>query len=131
MTLKTTWIGLGVMGFPMAGHLSGKADVDMTVYNRNPAKAVKWVGQHKGKSATTPKDASANADFVFACVGNDSDLREIAIGPNGAFQGMKPGSIFVDHTTASADVARELAAEAKKRGIGFVDAPVSGGQAGS
>jgi 3-hydroxyisobutyrate dehydrogenase len=131
MTVKTTWIGLGVMGYPMAGHLAGKADVDMTVYNRNPEKATKWVAQHKGKSANTPKASSADADFVFACVGNDSNLREITIGPNGAFHAMKPGAIFVDHTTASADVARELATEAKQRGLGFVDAPVSGGQAGA
>jgi 3-hydroxyisobutyrate dehydrogenase len=131
MAMKTTWIGLGVMGFPMAGHLAAKADVAMTVYNRSPEKAAKWVSGHKGKQAATPKEASAGADFVFACVGNDNDLREIAIGPNGAFQNMKPGAIFVDHTTASADVARELSAEAKRRGLGFVDAPVSGGQAGA
>jgi 3-hydroxyisobutyrate dehydrogenase len=131
MTLKTTWIGLGVMGFPMAGHLAAKAGVAMTVYNRNPEKAAKWVARHKGKPAGTPREASADADFVFACVGNDNDLREIAMGPHGAFQNMKPGAIFVDHTTASADVARELSSEAKKRGLGFVDAPVSGGQAGA
>jgi 3-hydroxyisobutyrate dehydrogenase len=131
MTLKTTWIGLGVMGYPMAGHLAGKADVAMTVYNRNAEKAQKWIGQHKGKSALTPKTASAEADFVFACVGNDNDLREIAIGSEGAFHSMKTGAVFVDHTTASADVAQELAAEAKSRGLGFVDAPVSGGQAGA
>ena len=131
MAMKTTWIGLGVMGFPMAGHLAAKADVAMTVYNRSPEKAARWVSAHQGKQAATPREAGAGADFVFACVGNDDDLREIAIGPNGAFQDMKPGAIFVDHTTASADVARELSAEAKRRGLGFVDAPVSGGQAGA
>jgi len=131
MTRKTTWIGLGVMGFPMAGHLAAQADVAMTVYNRSPEKAAKWVAQHGGASAHTPRDASVDADFVFACVGNDDDLREIAIGPQGAFHAMKRGATFVDHTTTSADVARELAAEAAKRDLGFVDAPVSGGQAGA
>jgi 3-hydroxyisobutyrate dehydrogenase len=131
MTRKTTWIGLGVMGFPMAGHLAAQADVAMTVYNRSPEKAAKWVAQHGGASAHTPHDASVDADFVFACVGNDDDLREIAIGPQGAFHAMKRGATFVDHTTTSADVARELAAEAAKRDLGFVDAPVSGGQAGA
>ncbi len=131
MTVKTAWIGLGVMGFPMAGHLQRKAQVEMTVYNRTLTKAEKWVETNKGKLALTPKAASQDADFVFACVGNDQDLREVTLGDNGAFQAMKPGAIFVDHTTASADVARELHAEAKKRGLGFVDAPVSGGQAGA
>jgi 3-hydroxyisobutyrate dehydrogenase len=131
MTLKTAWIGLGVMGFPMAGHLQRKAQVKMTVYNRTPAKAEKWVSDNVGATAPTPLAAAEGADFVFACVGNDQDLRDVTIGADGAFHNMKPGSIFVDHTTASADVARELHAEAKKRGIGFVDAPVSGGQAGA
>lgn len=131
MSIKASWIGLGVMGFPMAGHLAKNGDVELTVYNRTAEKAQNWTQQHKGRSAATPAGASREAGFVFACVGNDSDLREIAIGPNGAFNTMRPGSIFVDHTTASADVARELSAEAKKRGIGFVDAPVSGGQAGA
>ncbi len=131
MTLKAGWIGLGVMGFPMAGHLAKKSDIEMTVYNRSAEKAGKWLKQHAGKSANTPGKAGADADFVFACVGNDDDLRAVTIGPNGAFHSMKAGAIFVDHTTASADVARELEAEAKKRGLGFIDAPVSGGQAGA
>jgi 3-hydroxyisobutyrate dehydrogenase len=131
MALKTAWIGLGVMGFPMAGHLQRKGAVAMTVYNRTLAKAEKWVANHKGNAASTPRAAADGADFVFACVGNDDDLSEVTIGPNGAFNTMKPGSIFIDHTTASADVARELHAEAKMRGLGFVDAPVSGGQAGA
>jgi 3-hydroxyisobutyrate dehydrogenase len=131
MAFKTAWIGLGVMGYPMAGHLVAKSDVVMTVFNRNPEKARKWTAQHKGKSAGTPREACADADFVFACVGNDDDLREIATGPNGAFDSMKRGAVFVDHTTASADVARELSLEAQSRGLGFIDAPVSGGQAGA
>jgi len=131
MTIKASWIGLGVMGFPMAGHLSTNTDVEVTVYNRSSEKAGKWVQKYKGKSAATPSAAAATADFVFACVGNDDDLRSITLGPDGAFQTMKQGSTFVDHTTASADIARELFAEAAKRGIGFVDAPVSGGQAGA
>ncbi|HQY74895.1 MAG TPA: NAD(P)-dependent oxidoreductase, partial [Aestuariivirga sp.] len=131
MTIKASWIGLGIMGFPMAGHLATNADLEVTVYNRSPEKADKWVGKHKGKSAATPAAAAASADFVFACVGNDEDLRSVTLGPGGAFETMSAGSIFVDHTTASADIARELFAEAAKRGIGFVDAPVSGGQAGA
>ena len=131
MTIKASWIGLGVMGFPMAGHLSSNADVEVTVYNRSSEKADKWVQKHKGKSAATPAAAASAADFVFACVGNDDDLRSVTLGPEGAFQTMSAGSTFIDHTTASADVARELFAEAAKRGIGFVDAPVSGGQAGA
>lgn len=131
MTIKASWIGLGVMGFPMAGHLAANTDVEMTVYNRSSEKAEKWVQKHKGKPAATPAAAASTADFVFACVGNDDDLRSVTLGPEGAFQTMRRGSTFVDHTTASADVARELSAEATKRGIGFVDAPVSGGQAGA
>ncbi len=131
MTVKTAWLGLGVMGSPMAGHLQRKSGLAMTVYNRTAAKAEKWVSSNQGTIATTPMAAAEDADFVFACVGNDDDLREVTIGANGAFHTMKPGAIFVDHTTASADVARELHAEAKKRGLGFVDAPVSGGQAGA
>ncbi len=128
---QVAWIGLGVMGFPMAGHLARKSGLKSTVYNRTDAKAKAWVEQNGGEAAATPKAAAADADFVFACVGNDDDLRSVTIGPDGAFHSMKRGSIFVDHTTASANVARELYAEAKKRGIGFVDAPVSGGQAGA
>ena len=128
---KLAWIGLGVMGFPMAGHLARKSGLNTTVYNRTKAKAKTWVEKNGGQSALTPKSAAEGADFVFACVGNDDDLRSVTMGPDGAFHAMKSGSIFVDHTTASADVARELHAEAKKRNIGFIDAPVSGGQAGA
>jgi 3-hydroxyisobutyrate dehydrogenase-like beta-hydroxyacid dehydrogenase len=119
------------MGFPMAGHLAAKSGASVTVYNRSTAKSADWVGRHNGASKPTPAEAAEGADFVFACVGNDDDLRQITIGPNGAFSAMKKGSVFVDHTTASADVARELHASAKEKGIGFVDAPVSGGQAGA
>jgi 3-hydroxyisobutyrate dehydrogenase len=131
MTVKTAWIGLGVMGFPMAGHLVARGGCDMTVYNRNAAKAARWTATHRGHAAPTPRQAAAGADFVFACVGNDDDLRQVTTGPDGAFAGMKEGAVFVDHTTASALVARELHAIAKAKGLGFVDAPVSGGQAGA
>ncbi len=131
MAKRAAWIGLGVMGFPMAGHLAAKSGAALTVYNRTTPKAENWAGKHNGKSASTPREAAEGADFVFSCVGNDDDLRAVTIGELGAFHSMKPGSIFVDHTTASADVARELHAEAKSRGIGFIDAPVSGGQAGA
>ena len=131
MAIKASWIGLGVMGFPMAGHLTANADIELTIYNRSSEKADKWAQKYRGKVAATPSDAAADADFVFACVGNDDDLRSVTLGPHGAFQKMRTGSIFVDHTTCSADVACELFDEAKKRGIGFVDAPVSGGQAGA
>ncbi len=128
---RVAWIGLGVMGFPMAGHLARKSALAATVYNRTASKAEAWVDKNGGTSADTPKAAANNADVVFACVGNDDDLRSVTVGPDGAFHAMKPGSIFVDHTTASADVARELHAAAKLLGIGFIDAPVSGGQAGA
>jgi 3-hydroxyisobutyrate dehydrogenase len=128
---KVAFLGLGVMGYPMAGHLAAKGGHEVTVYNRTFAKAEKWAAQHGGKAARTPGDAAAGQDFVFACVGNDDDLRAVTIGPEGAFHAMKAGAIFVDNTTASAEVARELAAEAKKRGFSFIDAPVSGGQAGA
>ncbi len=131
MTVRTAWIGLGVMGFPMAGYLVSKGGHDVTVYNRTAAKSAQWVEKYGGKSAPTPKDAAEGADFVFCCVGNDNDLRAVVAGPDGAFHGMKKGAIFVDHTTASADVARELHAKGKELGVGFVDAPVSGGQAGA
>jgi len=131
MTVRAAWIGLGVMGFPMAGHLAKRGGLAVTVYNRTAAKAEKWHATHGGGTAATPGQAAAEADVVFACVGNDDDLRQVALGPEGAFHGMKPGAVFVDHTTASAGVARELHAEAKRRGLGFVDAPVSGGQAGA
>lgn len=128
---RTAWIGLGVMGYPMAGHLKQRGGHEVTVYNRTPGKGKEWVEKHGGKSAPTPAEAAKDADFVFACVGNDNDVREVTIGDGGAFHEMKKGAIFVDHTTASADVARELNAKAKEMGLGFVDAPVSGGQAGA
>jgi 3-hydroxyisobutyrate dehydrogenase len=128
---RYAWLGLGVMGFPMAGHLASKTSRPVTVYNRTTAKAVAWTKQHGGQQALTPEIAAKGAKIVFACVGNDSDLREVTIGPGGAFHGMERGSVFVDHTTASADVARELHAAAAKLGLGFVDAPVSGGQMGA
>lgn len=124
------FLGLGVMGFPMAGHLS-LAGHDVRVYNRSAGKAKAWTSEFKGAAAPTPREAAADRDIVFCCVGNDDDLRSVVLGEDGAFAGMKPGAIFVDHTTASANVARELYAEATKRGLQFVDAPVSGGQAGA
>jgi len=129
--MKVAFLGLGVMGYPMAGHLKTKGGHEVTVYNRTETKAAKWVGQYGGKSAKTPAEAAHGQDIVFACVGNDEDLRSVTIGASGAFEGMREGAIFVDHTTASADVARELHAKAKARGFDFVDAPVSGGQAGA
>jgi 3-hydroxyisobutyrate dehydrogenase len=128
---KVAFLGLGVMGYPMAGHLKNKGGHEVTVYNRTAAKAEQWVKQHGGKSAATPKAASQGQDFVMACVGNDNDLREVMLGADGAFAGMSKGAILVDHTTASAEIARELHAAAKKAGFDFVDAPVSGGQAGA
>ena len=129
---KVAWIGLGVMGYPMAGHLAKKGGHDLTVYNRNGAKAEAWVKEYGGgKTAPTPADAAKDQDFVFCCVGNDNDLREVTLGPKGAFNGMKKGAIFIDNTTASANIARELYAAAKVKGFDFLDAPVSGGQAGA
>ncbi|MBY8915508.1 NAD(P)-dependent oxidoreductase [Nitratireductor sp. L1-7-SE] len=125
------FIGLGVMGYPMAAHLQNKGGHKVTVYNRTAAKAQSWVKEHGGAHAPTPREAAAGKDFVFACVGNDDDLRSVTLGENGAFQSMKEGAVFIDNTTASAEVARELAEEARKRGFGFIDAPVSGGQAGA
>ena len=130
MSKKVTFIGLGVMGYPMAGFIA-KAGHDVTVYNRTTAKAEKWVGEYGGKHASTAKEAAKNSDFVFTCVGNDNDLKEITIGEHGAFHNVKEGAIFIDNTTASAKIARELNEEAKKRKFGFLDAPVSGGQAGA
>jgi 3-hydroxyisobutyrate dehydrogenase/2-hydroxy-3-oxopropionate reductase len=124
------FLGLGVMGDPMAGHLAA-AGHRVTVYNRTAAKAADWVRRNGGKSAATPAEAARGAELVFACVGNDDDLRSVTIGENGAFAGMKQGAIFVDHTTASAAVARELAAAAAAKGLGFIDAPVSGGNVGA
>jgi 3-hydroxyisobutyrate dehydrogenase len=128
---KVAFLGLGVMGYPMAAHLRSKGGHEVTVYNRTAAKAQKWVSQHGGRSAPTPKAAAQGQDLVMCCVGNDLDLREVTLGPDGAYRGMSKGALFVDHTTASAEMARELYAEAKKRGFDFVDAPVSGGQAGA
>jgi len=127
---KVAFIGLGVMGFPMAGHLV-KAGHEVTVYNRTGKKAEDWAAKHEGKTAATPAQAAKGAEIVCSCVGNDDDLRSVIYGDNGALAGMAKGAILVDHTTASADVAREIDADAKKRGIGFLDAPVSGGQAGA
>ncbi len=128
---KVAWIGLGVMGYPMAGHLKARGGHDVTVFNRSAAKAGNWIGQFGGASAPTPADAARDCDFVFACVGNDDDLRSVTSGADGAFASMKPGAVFVDHTTASAHVARELAQAAASRGLSFLDCPVSGGQAGA
>ncbi len=128
---KVAFLGLGVMGYPMAGHLKNKGGHEVTVYNRTAAKAEQWVKQYGGKSAATPKAASQGQDLVMCCVGNDNDLREVTLGRDGAFQAMGKGTIFVDHTTASAEIARELFDAAKKSGFDFVDAPVSGGQAGA
>jgi 3-hydroxyisobutyrate dehydrogenase-like beta-hydroxyacid dehydrogenase len=127
---KVAFIGLGVMGAPMARHLAQRGHA-ITVYNRTPAKAAHWVADNGGASAPTPREASNGAAFVFTCVGNDDDLRSVALGPEGALIGMSPGATLVDHTTASATVAREIAAAASHRGLGFLDAPVSGGQAGA
>jgi 3-hydroxyisobutyrate dehydrogenase-like beta-hydroxyacid dehydrogenase len=124
------FLGLGVMGYPMAGHLQ-RAGHAVTVFNRTPAKAAQWVAEYGGRAAATPAEAARGAQIVFACVGNDDDLRSVVLGDTGAFAGMQAGTTFVDHTTASALVARELDAEATRRGLHFVDAPVSGGQAGA
>ncbi|WP_281024152.1 MULTISPECIES: NAD(P)-dependent oxidoreductase [unclassified Rhizobium] len=128
---KVSFIGMGVMGYPMAGHLKVKGGHDVTVYNRTLAKAEAWAKQYDGKFAPTPAEAAADADFVFTCVGNDDDLRSVTTGENGVLSSMKAGSVLIDNTTASAEVARELYAAAKEKGIGFIDAPVSGGQAGA
>jgi 3-hydroxyisobutyrate dehydrogenase-like beta-hydroxyacid dehydrogenase len=128
---KVAFLGLGVMGYPMAGHLLKKGGHDVTVYNRSAAKAQQWAKEYGGKSAATPREAARDCDFVLMCVGNDDDVRSVVYGDNGALAGMKKGAILVDHTTASATVAREVFQKAKDKGIGFVDAPVSGGQAGA
>lgn len=127
---KVAFLGLGVMGYPMAGHLA-KAGHDVTVYNRTTAKAEKWAAEHGGSWKATPREAAEGAEFVMCCVGNDDDLRGVCLGASGAFAGMAPGAIFVDHTTVSALVTRELHAIAGQAGVAFVDAPVSGGQAGA
>jgi 3-hydroxyisobutyrate dehydrogenase len=131
MMAKVAFVGLGVMGYPMAGHLATKDGHDVTVFNRTAAKAEKWVAQFGGQRAPTPSAAAHGQDFVMACVGNDNDLREVMLGKDGIFAGVRNGAIVVDHTTASAEIARELHAEAKTRGFDFIDAPVSGGQAGA
>ena len=129
-TITTAYLGLGVMGYPMAGHLANNG-YQVCVYNRTAQKAEKWVSEFSGHSAPTPAEAAKNVDVVFACVGNDSDIEEICCGENGAFSSMQAGAVFVDHTTASASIARTLSDEAAKAGIHFIDAPVSGGQAGA
>jgi 3-hydroxyisobutyrate dehydrogenase-like beta-hydroxyacid dehydrogenase len=128
---NVAFIGLGVMGYPMAGHLAQRGGHSVTVYNRTATKAEKWVAEYGGRHAPTPKAAAEGADFVFTCVGNDNDLRAVTIGSNGAFSGMKQGAVYIDNTTASAVVARELYEAAKAKGVGSLDAPVSGGQAGA
>ena len=127
---KVAWIGLGVMGYPMAGHLKA-IGLDVTVFNRTRAKAEKWVAQHGGSFGATPAEAAAGADFVFTCVGNDDDLRAVSLGPDGFYEWMKAGAVHIDHTTASAEIARELYAVAQTGSAGALDAPVSGGQAGA
>jgi len=128
---KVAFLGLGVMGYPMAGHLMKKGGHDVTVYNRTAAKAQQWVKEYGGKSAPTPREAAKDCDFVMMCVGNDNDLRSVVFGDNGVLAGMKKAAILVDHTTVSATLAREIFEKAKGQGVGFVDAPVSGGQAGA
>lgn len=127
---KVAFLGLGVMGYPMAGHIQ-KGGHDVKVYNRTSAKAEKWAAEYSGTSALTPQEAAKDCDFIFCCVGNDDDLRSVTIGENGAFHSIRQGAIFIDNTTASAEVARELAAIGEEKGFGFLDAPVSGGQAGA
>ena len=127
---RVAFIGLGVMGYPMAGHLASGGH-EVTVYNRTGAKADAWAKEHGGKAAPTPREAAEGADFIFCCVGNDDDLRSVTTGADGAFHGLKQGAVFIDNTTASAEVARELHAAAAEKGCGFLDAPVSGGQAGA
>jgi 3-hydroxyisobutyrate dehydrogenase len=127
---KAAFIGLGVMGYPMAGHLAAKGH-EVTVYNRTAAKAERWIAEHKGKKAATPRQAAEGAELVFTCVGNDDDVRAVVLGPDGAMAGMRQGAILVDHTTASAGVARELETAGTAKGVGVLDAPVSGGEAGA
>ena len=130
MSCNVAFIGLGVMGYPMAGYIS-KGGHNVTVYNRTGAKADKWLKEFKGKKADTPKDAAKDADYIFTCVGNDNDLKEVTFGDNGIFKSIKKGAVYIDNTTASATIAREIYSYAKKNGFGFLDAPVSGGQAGA
>ncbi len=128
---KVAFLGLGVMGYPMAGHLLKKGGHEVTVYNRTAAKAQQWAKEYGGRHAATPREAAKDCDFVMMCVGNDDDVRSVVYGDNGALAGMKKGAVLVDHTTASAILARELHAKCREKGVGFVDAPVSGGQAGA
>ncbi len=128
---KVAWIGLGVMGYPMAGHIRKKGGHDLVVYNRNGAKSDAWVKEFGGRAAPTPAEAAKDADFVFCCVGNDDDLRSVTTGKGGAFETQRKGTVFIDNTTASANVARELYVAARAKGFDFLDAPVSGGQAGA
>ena len=128
---KVAFLGLGVMGYPMAGHLLKKGGHELTVYNRTAAKAAQWVKEYGGRSAATPKEAAQSCDFVLMCVGNDDDVRSVAYGESGVLAGLKKGAVLVDHTTASAIVAKEIHAKCREKGVGFVDAPVSGGQAGA
>ena len=130
MTCNVAFIGLGVMGYPMAGYIS-KAGHNVTVFNRTKSKAEKWIGEYNGKMAETPAEAAKDAEYIFTCVGNDNDLREVTFGDNGVFKTIKKGSVYIDNTTASATIAREIHAYAKKNGFGSLDAPVSGGQAGA
>ena len=130
MSCKVSFIGLGVMGYPMAGYIS-KAGHNVTVYNRTKAKAEKWTKEYKGKLAETPMDAAKDCDFIFTCVGNDNDLREVTLGDKGLFKSAKKGAVYIDNTTASANIARELYKESKAKGFDFLDAPISGGQAGA
>ena len=130
MSCNVAFIGLGVMGYPMAGYIS-KGGHNVTVYNRTNSKADKWVSEYKGSKAATPAKAAEGAEYIFTCVGNDNDLKEVTFGDNGVFKTIKKGAIFIDNTTASATIAREIHAYAKKNGFGSLDAPVSGGQAGA
>ena len=130
MTCNVAFIGLGVMGYPMAGYIS-KGGHNVTVFNRTKSKAEKWINEYKGKLADTPAEAAKNAEYIFTCVGNDNDLREVTFGDNGAFKSINKGSVYIDNTTASAKIAKEIYYYAKKNGFGSLDAPVSGGQAGA
>ncbi len=130
-SFSVAFLGLGVMGYPMAGHLARRGGHRVTVYNRTEEKARRFAAEYSAQAAPTPREAVQGADFVFSCVGNDADLRAVTLGEDGAFAGMKQGAVFIDHTTASAQVARELHAKAAALGFGFIDAPISGGQAGA
>lgn len=131
MTVNIAFLGLGVMGFPMAGHLAEKTEASLTVYNRTPAKATAWQQRYQGQTTTTPAQAAAHAHYIFICVGNDQDLEQVLTGPDGVIQTIRPGTIIIDHTTVSADIARRMATLFAQQNIAFLDAPVSGGQAGA